>query len=181
MKWAAEELKKDMAAAGAVHPYPGWEQSYEPIPSWKPNPSFEAAAEFDLYENNFRTSLMSMGFSPDNPWTYEAMQLFDLYPMSVWMNRTTAESKGLKDGDEVWVESYVQEPWSKIKGEVLTSEGVHPESVIIGGQWGRWAVNMNPVAKIGPHHNSLISIKLPYVDHFSGNIDLGAKVKVYKA
>jgi anaerobic selenocysteine-containing dehydrogenase len=180
MKWAAEELKKDMAAAGAVHPYPDWEQSYEPIPSWKPNPSFEAAAEFDLYESNFRTSLMSMGFSPDNPWTYEAMQLFDRYPMSVWINRQTAESKGLKDGDLVWVESYVQEGWSKIQGEILTSEGVHPESVIIGGQWGRWAVNMNPVAKEGPHHNSLISIKLPYVDHFSGNIDLGSKVKVYK-
>jgi anaerobic selenocysteine-containing dehydrogenase len=106
---------------------------------------------------------------------------FDPYPASVWMHRETAKKKGLKDGDLVWVESYVKEPWAKVKGEVKTSEAVHPESVIIGGQWGRWAVNMNPIAKEGPHHNSLLSIKLPYIDHFSGNIELGAKVKVYKA
>jgi anaerobic selenocysteine-containing dehydrogenase len=180
IKWAGEQLKKDMAAAKATHPSPDWEQSFEPIPSWKPNPTYTAPAEFDLYENNYRTSLMSMGFSPDNPWTYEAMR-FDPYPASVWMHRETAKKKGLKDGDLVWVESYVKEPWAKVKGEVKTSEAVHPESVIIGGQWGRWAVNMNPIAKEGPHHNSLLSIKLPYIDHFSGNIELGAKVKVYKA
>jgi anaerobic selenocysteine-containing dehydrogenase len=179
IKWAAEELKKDMAAAKATHPFPDWAQSFDPIPSWKPNPTFTAPAEFDLYESNYRTSLMSMGFSPDNPWTHEAMQ-FDPYPRSVWMNRQTATKKGLKDGDLVWVESYVQEKWSKVKGEVLTSEGVHPESVIIGGQWGRWAVNMNNIAKEGPHHNSLISIKLPFIDHFSGTIELSSKVKVYK-
>lgn len=180
IKWAAEELKLDMAAAGAVHPYPDWELSFEPIPSWKPNPTLEAPAEFEFYENNYRTSLMSMGFSPDNPWTYEAMR-FDPYPTSVWINRAAAQQKGLKDGDLVWVESYVGEEWSKVKGEILTSEGVHPESCIIGGQWGRWAVNMNPIAKEGPHHNSLLSIKLQYIDHFSGNIEMGSKVKIYKA
>ena len=179
IKWAGEELKKDMAAAKATHPAPDWEQSFEPIPSWKPNPTYTAAAQFDLYENNYRTSLMSMGFSPDNPWTHEAMQ-FDPYPAAVWINRETAKKKGLKDGDLVWVESYVQEAWSKVKGEILTSEGVHPESCIIGGQWGRWATNMNAIAKEGPHHNSLLSIKLAYIDHFSGNIELGSKVKVYK-
>ncbi len=179
MKWAAEELKKDMAAAGATHPYPEWEQSYYPLPRSRTNPTYEAPPEFDLYENNFRTSLMSMGFSPDNPWTYEAMK-FDRYPNSVWINRETAKKKGLKDGDLVWVESYAQEPWSKVKGEVLTSEGVHPEGCIIGGQWGRWAVGMNPIAKEGPHHNSLMTLSLEAVDHYSGSIEMGSKVKIYK-
>ena len=122
---------------------------------------------------------MSMGFSPDNPWTHDCMQ-FDPYPGSVWINKETAKKKGLKDGDLVWVESYVQEAWSKTKGEVFTSEAVHPEGCIVGGQWGRWALGMNPISKEGPHHNSLLSIKLKYVDHFSGNIQMGSKVKIYK-
>ncbi len=179
MKWAGEELKKDLAAAGATHPYPEWEESYDPLPQWHANPTYEAPPEFDLYENNYRTSLMSMGFSPDNPWTHECMK-FDPYPGSVWINSETAKKKGLKDGDLVWVESYVQEPWSKIKGEVFTSETVHPEGCIIGGQWGRWAVGMNPISKEGPHHNSLMSIKLEYCEHFSGSVEMGSKVKIYK-
>ena len=108
--------------------------------------------------------------------------------VKLWKNYRTdykplvefARKKGLQDGDLVWVESYVKEPWAKVQGEVFTSEGIHPESCVIGGQWGRWAVNMNPIAKEGPHHNSLLSIDLSYVDHFGGNIEMGSKVKVYK-
>ncbi len=179
LKWTSQQLAKDLAAVGATHPYPDWQQSYDPLPQWRANPTYDSAPEFDLFENNYRTSLMSMGFSPDNPWTYECME-FDPYPGSVWINKETAKKKGLKDGDLVWVESFVQEPWSKVKGEVFTSEAVHPDGCIIGGQWGRWAVGMNPISKERAHHNSLLSIKLQYVDHFSGNIQMGSKVKIYK-
>jgi len=106
---------------------------------------------------------------------------FDPSYSSVCINASTAAKKGLKQGDLVWVESYVREPWSKVKGELIVSEAIHPEACIIGGQWGRWAVGMNPIAKEGPHHNSLLSIKMPYCDQFSGNIEMAAKVKIYKA
>ena len=179
--WAKEELKKDLKTLGLTHPDPTWDTDYISMPDYRPNPSYTAPPEYDLFETNFRPFLMSMGFSPDNPWTMEAMAHFDPYTMNVWLNRATGEAKGLKDGDAVWVESATKEPWAKVKGNVKLSECVHTESCVIGGQWGRWAVGMNPVAKLGPHHNSLTSSVNPaYCENFSGNVDMGAKVKIYK-
>ena len=181
LQWAKQEIQSDLTAAGLTHPYPGWENDYPALPDWHPNPSYSAPAEYDLYESNYRPFLMSMGFSPDNPWTMEAMDVFDPYTMNVQINAETGKTKGLQDGDLVWVESATQEPWARVQGAVKLSEAVHPEACIIGGEWGRWGVNMSPVAKIGPHHNSLTSSYNPdYIEQFCGNVDMGAKVRIYK-
>jgi anaerobic selenocysteine-containing dehydrogenase len=60
-----------------------------------------------------------MGIQPSNP---------------IALNAKTAARLGIRDGDEVWVES----PYGKTKATVRVTEGIHPE--VVGWQhgFGHW-------------------------------------------
>ncbi len=114
--------------------------------------------------------------SQNYPWAQEIFLPMDGvgWETLVQMNRETATSLKLRDGQEVWVES----PFQKMKAKLKFSEGVHPEVVAIpSGQghtsYGKWqkGIGVNPNEIIGVDYDTL-----------SGQAAFfNTRVKVYKA
>jgi anaerobic selenocysteine-containing dehydrogenase len=92
----------------------------------------------------------------------------------VEINRGSADRMGIRNGDEVWVES----PFSKIRARAKCSEGLHPEVIAIPcgqghyayGQWQK-GIGVNPYELIGADFDG-ISGQASYFN---------TRVKVYKA
>lgn len=62
------------------------------------------------------------------------MMTGDTNPLLI--NKDAAHKLGIKDGDEVWIES----PYAKAKTKIRATEGIHPQ--VVGVQWGfgHWAL-----------------------------------------
>jgi thiosulfate reductase/polysulfide reductase chain A len=118
-----------------------------------------------------------MAMVMDNPWIGDVTTTFDPYPMKAWINAETARKLGLRDGDLVWVESQI----SKNKGEIRTSQCVHPEVIAIGGCSGSRSVDYNPIGKEGLNINELCDFDETRMNPVVGGMENRAKVKVYKA
>jgi anaerobic selenocysteine-containing dehydrogenase len=181
LKRQGEELRANLEQAGAEPP--GWSidkmmEFYTPVVKWI-DPPHDAPAEFDLYGVNWKTPQFSFGVggSAENPWLHEAAKM-DPYLHYVCMNRKTAQERGLKDGDMVWVESGYG---GRVKGPLKLTETMHPETVGISGLFGHQSKQMNPIALKGIHFNSLMSSEPDDIDPISGGFNGAPKVKVYKA
>lgn len=84
----------------------------------------------------------------------------------------------MKDGDLIFVESVYRR---KVKGTLKTIQGIHPEGVAIAALAGHWSKDM-PIARgKGVFYNELIEIDYEHCDPGNLNMDLCAKVRIYKA
>ncbi|MBI3362464.1 MAG: molybdopterin-dependent oxidoreductase [Chloroflexi bacterium] len=92
---------------------------------WFPN------ADFPLYLINWKESSHTHSRTFNNPWLIELMGWNRLA-----INSETAARLGLKDGDEIWVES----PYGKAKALARVTQGIHPE--VVGWQhgFGHWGL-----------------------------------------
>jgi len=92
----------------------------------------------------------------------------------VQMNRKTAEKLGIKDEDEIWIES----PYARVKGKVKLREGIRPDCVLTTQMYGQWAT---PFAKnLGiPNLNHVAPTFVELTDEGGGSKN-HVKVKVYK-
>jgi anaerobic selenocysteine-containing dehydrogenase len=151
---------------------------YEPIPHWVPNAEFENPGEYDLFAFNWKTPfiMFGLGANHENPWMDEITEQTDPYSRTVCINRATAAKKGIQDGEMVWVESR----HGKTQGKAKVSDLFHPEAVGIAGCYGSATMHMNPIAKKGPHYNSLISMEDDSFDPIAGSVETAPRVKVYK-
>jgi len=116
-----------------------------------------------------------MGMNVDNPWLIELGKQ-DLNQQGIVMNKETAKARGIKEGDEVWVESQV----GKVKGTVKLIEGIRPDTILMAGQFGQWST---PVAKdTGRVSEVLLTpIKASWTDHVTGCMQGNTvKAKIYK-
>jgi len=87
----------------------------------------------------------------------------------------TAARKGIKDGEEVYVES----PAGKVKIKAKLTEGIRPDTVAISYHYGHWSNSMPDYAKKGVNPNWVLEL---HPDRISGmNSFNDTKVKVYKA
>ncbi|MBI3016278.1 MAG: molybdopterin-dependent oxidoreductase, partial [Candidatus Tectomicrobia bacterium] len=182
LKRAGEELYANLKAAGAT--LPGWKLDamiahYQPVPVWL-EPNRSAPAGYDLYAINWKTAQFSFGAGAtlENPWLQEVSAQFDPYVLVVCLNRKTARARGLRDGDEVWVESMYG---GKVRGKVKISDLFHTEAVGIAGNYGHISKQMNPGARVGIHFNTLMSTEPGDIDPISGGFDGAPKVRLYKA
>jgi thiosulfate reductase/polysulfide reductase chain A len=149
------------------------------LPEWQGVwPLDEAPADHDLYAVNFAYGFGFMCMAMDNPWLMEYALASNPYHMNLWINPETARKKGLKTGDRIEIKSQFE--GFTVKGEVLVTEGIHPECLGIPGCYGNFSVNLNPLAREGTHYNTLVSSRLKYHDPIGGNIQFCAKVKVSK-
>ncbi len=94
----------------------------------------------------------------------------------VLMNSQTAENKGIKDGDEVWVES----PVGRVKGIVALTGGIRPDTLLMAGQFGQ---TQTPVARDTGRVsvNSLTPISYEWTDPVTGTMQSTIKARIYKA
>jgi len=92
----------------------------------------------------------------------------------ILLNPAAAARKKLKDGDVVVVESR----YGKIEGRLRVSELFHPDTVGVGGSYGLGTCQSNPLNRLGPNFNALLSIDPITFDAVSGGQDTAPAVKV---
>lgn len=148
---------------------------YEPLPDFLPCLSHTCCTPgFDFYAFYYRDSIHTNSFTMENPWLDEAAQL-DPFSYTIAINGDTGRSKGLKDGELVWVES---EKGRRVKGRVRLTQAIHPEGLGIAACAGHWGDGM-PVAKgKGVFFNELLELDWAHASPINLNLDLCARVKV---
>jgi thiosulfate reductase/polysulfide reductase chain A len=97
---------------------------YEPR-EWQPDD------DYPLYLVNWKESTHTHTRTQNNRW------LLELKPDNpLQINPRTAEKIGVREGDEVWVESR----FGRVKARAHLTEGIHPEVVGLQHGFGHWAL-----------------------------------------
>jgi anaerobic selenocysteine-containing dehydrogenase len=149
---------------------------YQPISDWWPCPSYHALhkGEYDLIAVHFKFPFTYGSFGNENPWLDEICERTNAY--SILLNAAVGQAKGIRDGDEVWLES----PVRKMRATVKLTQCIHPEAVGIGGHYGHSSPGM-PIARgKGVNFNALLPTDLDRIDMISTALDHCVEVKVYK-
>jgi anaerobic selenocysteine-containing dehydrogenase len=146
------------------------------LPHYVPAESLGGVGEYPLLLSTYQPLLNIEDGNQNYPWAQEVYLVMHGrgWTNLVEMNKRTAESLKIRDGDAVFVES----PFGKIRGESRVFEGIMPGVVsIAGGQGhyagGRWAegIGINPNDIIGTDY-----------DRLSGqSAFFNTRVKVYRA
>jgi thiosulfate reductase/polysulfide reductase chain A len=96
----------------------------DPLPVYVPR-EWQPTPEYPLYLINWKEASHTHTRTQNNAW------LLEIKPTNpLMMHPDTAESLGIKDGDDVWVES----PYGKVRATVKLSRRMHPE--VVGLQHG---------------------------------------------
>lgn len=156
-----------------------WDYSdYRALPEWMPCESFDKRkkGEYDLTAVHFKLPFIYGAFSNENPWINEICERTP-YTYKLLINEDVALKKGIKDGDEIWVES----PVYKARAIAKLTQCIHPEVVGIGGHFGHWAKGMPVSRGKGLPFNAFLPHDLEHMDKLSTAMDCCVPVKVYKA
>jgi len=150
---------------------------YRPVPHWVETSEFRAPEGFDLWAINWKTPYYSndAGNVAGNPWLAELYSK-DPYEAVICLNPVTAQRKNIKDGDMVIIESR----YGKIEGRVRVSELFHPDAVGVSGNYGLGTLQSNPLNRIGPNFNTLLSLDEKTFDGVSGGQDSAPRVKLHR-
>ncbi|MDP2952829.1 MAG: molybdopterin dinucleotide binding domain-containing protein, partial [Chloroflexota bacterium] len=150
-------------------------QDYTPLPTWRTPTMDKSPSQYDLYlisrkKIEFKQSRAS--FIP---------LLAELAPeQRLDMNSEAARARGIKDEDEVWVESHhaLTGETRKLKVKARLIEGIRPDTVSMPHHYGLW---VHPQAKgQGPTPNSLFFAGEGYITN-TADQSFQVKVRVYKA
>ncbi len=149
---------------------------YKPLPTWHPCPSQVRVDDgFDLFLANGKAALLTHSINSENPWVDEISDL-NPYCRYILLHTKAAKSRGIKDEDEVFVESST----GRVKGRVRVTECVHQDVVGTFGNGGGWARGRPISAGKGVHSNALVPFDWSMIDPISGQIDTCARVKIYR-
>ncbi len=151
---------------------------YDALPGWKPCATLNAKdEEYDMQAVYSRTAHHQFSYTFQNPWLDEISAL-DPYTNFVSINVETANRKGIKDGDEIWIKA---KGAGSTLGVAKLVEGIHPEVVGIINNGGHWARGM-PVAKgKGTFFEPLMTTDWAHTDPVVIALDADAAVKIEKA
>ena len=94
---------------------------------------------------------------------------------AIQLNPQTAKNLGIKNGDEIWIES----PYQRMKGKAMLRQGIRPDVVLSTGQYGQW---ITPIAKdLNVPNPNVIEPSILETLSVGGSVNDKIKVKVYKA
>jgi anaerobic selenocysteine-containing dehydrogenase len=149
-------------------------RDYTPLPTWRSPTMEQSPPEYDLYLISHKKIEFKQSRSTFIP------LLNELEPeQRLEMNRETATTRGIMDGEEVWVESHnaVTNEAKRVRVKVKHIEGIRPDTVSMSHHYGLWA---NPSARgRGPTPNALFFTGEGYVAN-TADQSFHVKVKVYK-
>lgn len=172
VKKTGEELARNLARVG-IDWWPTSE--YVPLPIYVPSILEEVPTEYDFYVTVSRSPLFGWGSNTDIPWMIEIAEHMRT-PVDILMNAKAAKIRGIRDGDEIWVESEV----GKVKRRVKLCNGIRPDTLVIAGMFGHWAT---PIAKDGGRvsQTTLVPMRRSWTDPLTGTMQGNTvKAKVYK-
>ena len=168
---AGDSILNGLAAAGMEHPGHLEEDIafyYQGVPMYKPTPTQTGdLEEFDLWGSMRRYPLFmfDLGGVQSSPWLREAAEQNPWF--GVWLiNPATAERKGLKDGDLVYVEG--QFGGRVGPHPIKVTELAHPDTLAVLSGLGREVAGMNPKVKEGIAYNQLMPRSWDAIDVFTG-------------
>jgi anaerobic selenocysteine-containing dehydrogenase len=148
---------------------------YTPLISWAPISVHRVDdPSFDFYCFSYRDILHTGSSTMEQPWLDEASRM-NPYTYNITMNKSTAEKKGLKEGDIIEVES---SGGRKVAGRLKPMEGQHPQVLGIAACSGHWAKGQ-PVARgKGTNFDTLLEIDQEHLDPICTTIETCAKTRV---
>ena len=161
---------KDMLAQLSLD----WDLSdYTPLSEFMPCPSYNAlkAGDYDLIAVHFKFPYVYGSYGNENPWLNEICERTNAY--DILLNEAVGKAKGIRDGDEVWLES----PVRKVKATVKLTQCIHPEAVGVGGHFGHWSAGMPVASGKGINFNSLLPTDIDHIDMISSALDHCVQVK----
>ena len=143
-----------------------WDISdYQPIPDWKPCSSYQKRSdEYGLFITNSKVPILAHGHK-SNPILRSLVDFHNLD--GVLINPSTAQSKGIEDGDEIWVET---QRGYKNKAIAHLSERVHPEVI----------ATLQHRFKKGVELNEMIRLDEDLVGFVDASVDTCLLAKIYK-
>ena len=149
-------------------------RDYTPLPTWRELTMNQSPPEYDLY----LISHKKIEFKQSRT-TFNAL-LNELEPeQRIEMNTETARTRGIADGDWVWVESQnaITGETRRIQVKAQLLEGIRPDTVSMSHHYGFW---VHPVAKEkGATPNVLFFTGEGYVTN-TADQSFEVKVKVTK-
>ncbi|MDZ4245582.1 MAG: molybdopterin-dependent oxidoreductase, partial [Dehalococcoidia bacterium] len=175
-----EKVKRkgdDLIKHLAEHEIDWWPtNAYTALPTYIPCVLEEVPPEYDMFVVTSRLIEFNLGKNIELPWLLELTEHMGDQPEIV-LNTATAAAKNIKDGDMVWLES----PVGKIKGSVITREGIRPDTILIPGQFGNWAMPL--ASKTGwVNQSALTTIDYKWTDPVTGSIQGNVvKARIYRA
>jgi len=176
IKYVGDELRENISKYGIEEKFRikvNLDQ-YKGIPYWDSSPIHDDDPEFDLCLIAYKSYLTTYADMATNPIIMDVVE-HDPYHLHIMMNRKTAEVKGLKDEDPVWLESRL----AKVEARIRLTEGIHPNTVAISQGFGR--MTRHPVAaKQGIKYNPHLPIELSYSGMLGGSMETAARVRIYK-
>ncbi|MFC1926626.1 molybdopterin-dependent oxidoreductase [Chloroflexota bacterium] len=151
---------------------------YTPLPSWF-EPVIQKVKDetYDLYAFTFKEVLHVGSGSHGIPCLAEISDNSP-YHYRLLMNTATAKQKDIRNGDVIWVEN---DRGRRVKGRVLTVEGIHPQCLGMLGGAGNFARGQPLAQGRGACFNALLEMDLEHCCPISLNLETSARVKAYKA
>ncbi len=165
-------LQREMRAKGADEVY--W-RDYTPFPTWRPLTMDQSPAEYDLTLISYKLIEHKQGRSSFVPLLAEITG-----GQRLEINPRTAGSRGIADGQEVWVESHnaVTGETRRVKTRAHYTEAIRPDVVGMPHHFGLWT---HPWSKgQGPTPNELFFTGPGYVANTADQA-FQVKVRVYRA
>lgn len=156
--YAAKHVGKKDANGGELSPLP----IYRPR-DWQPN------KDYPFFLINWKEASQTHSRTQNNAYLAELKATDGLR-----INRKTAERLGVRQHDEVWIES----PYGKVKMKAELTEGMHPEVVGTQHGWGHWALGKTAKGR-GVHTGFLAETKSCALSGQSLNKEIC--VRVYRA
>ena len=152
-----------------------WQQ-YVPLISYFPAASHKTRnSECDLFAFGYRDILHNASTTQEIPWLFEASEM-NPFTFNVVMNTGTAEAKGIRDMDTVYIENEVGQ---RIKVKIHTVESIHPQCIAMAHGSSHWLKGHIAEGKSGLL-NALLMVEDKYFCPVSQAIETSVRVKVYK-
>jgi len=165
--------QKAQQSKGAEKTY--W-QDYTALPTWRPPTMWSSPPQYDLTLISYKKIEFKQGRGSQFP------LLAELAPQQrMAINPAAARARGLKNGDEVWVESHnaVTGETRRIQTKVECTEAIRPDTVGLPHHYGEVARSPSTKGQ-GPTPNTLFFTGEGYVQCTADN-SFHVRVRVYKA
>ncbi|GBD23303.1 Polysulfide reductase chain A [bacterium HR29] len=151
-------------------------RDYTPFPTWRTPTMEQSPKEYDLYLISYKLIEFKQAR------THQLPLVAELGPeQRLWMNPKAAKARGLKEGDEVWVEAHnaVTGETKRVRTKLALTEGIRPDTVGLPHHFGGeakhpWAENDGPGAA------SLFFTGPGYIQ-MTADQSFHVKVRVYRA
>jgi len=146
------------------------------LPHYEEVKTLGSEAEYPLRLLTYQPLLTIENGSQNYPWAQEILLVMHGVGWTNFaeMNSETAHELGIRDKDEVWVESQ----FSRIKLKARVTERIHPQVVAIASGQGHYA-DGEWQKNIGVNPNEIIGVDYDYLSGQSSYSSTG--VKVYRA